>query len=353
MLSIAIGKTNILLVEGERTSFGIQIRKCAKSDFSEDVLDDGFVKKRLELSTFIQKMIRQGGFTENQVTYIIDSGSILFRRLELPNAEADIPRMARNEIRQVVSSPDEYVYDCSIHSQNVGEKVCPVWAYAVPKEMLEGYLQLAQDMHQRLRAVDLLTNSLEKLLLLASVNAEGPEQARVFVQIEADGLSVHLFADGERAFSRFVPVTVQEMMILLESHAGNVGGDSFKNQINKVLADPHIDSIVDRAFKNYTNRLVEELQKINLFQRRRNADNPVTAFFLFGDLARLYGLADILTDALGLPTEVIYSISNVQIPKDCDVSEYLCGFGSFIQTERNDWRKILTRPLERVTVKRK
>lgn len=239
--------------------------------------------------------------------------------------------MARNEMLQIVGNAEDYVYDCSSIAEGVQSDICVVWAYAVPQDMVEGYLQALSGAGFKPMALDVHANSIEKLFLHASVNGGIPGRALLFVELEEVGLDIHLFAGGERAFSRFSPVSASELGILLKNAGLYTQENAPLGGVN--LADKAIDndSILCDATQRYFASLAEELRKIIQFQQRRNASDPVSGIYIYGGLAHVNGMDVGLGEALGLPVEVVKTVSNVNAPAGFAPANYINALGALIR----------------------
>ncbi len=264
----------------------------------------------------------------------ISSSSILSRRLELPPAKPrELTLMVRNEMQQVVGDTTEFVYEYSLAGDDVKAKspINSVWAYAIPKETVDEYYSIFRNVRFKPVALDTHANSVEKLFLGADINgtAFGGKSA-LFVDIEHDTAEIHLFSEGQRAFSRLAPISSEEFRLVVEN-AGLGNTESHSLSGLDITADEiRLDSILNSAAHQYINQLVEELQKMNQFQLRRNSANPVAYIYLYGSLSEIRGLEDALSTAMGLPVQTVRSVSRVKAG-DINTAVYTNAIGALIR----------------------
>lgn len=313
LYSIDVGSGSLFSAEGSYSSGMVTVSKTMETKLSAETVEDGNIKNRASFCMSLSKLLPSGSKACPTV-FTINSNAILSRHLELPSSKpSELYRMMRNEMLQTTGDANEFVYEYSAGSGAASQaNLTGLWAYAMPKDMVDEYYTLGKSVHIKPVALDIHPNSVEKLFLGALVNARPIARDSVlFADVGEDLAEIHLFSDGQRAFSRISPLSVSDFKIVL-GNAGYGGTGDIFDTLDVTSEQFRSDGILNNVFRQYIGRLADELQKMVQFQLRRDSANPVTAVYIYGAMACVTGLADALGAALGIHVENVESISKVR-----------------------------------------
>jgi type IV pilus assembly protein PilM len=332
ILSIDVGSDSFFAVEGSYAGGTVDVVKTAEMKFPIGTVEDGTIKKHAAFIMALNKMIVSKRFKTNSAVFTFNSNAILSRRLDLPASKPkDMLKMVKNEMLQVVNEANDYVFEYSIVNDNVmNASVKSVWAYAIPREIVDEYYSIFRNIKLKPVALDTHPNSVEKLFLNSVVNGRpiGGESV-LFVNIEDEYMEIHLFSDGQLNFSRITPISSSELATLL-GKSGQVGAGSVFDTLD-ITADQFAnDNILSDASRQYINGLADELQKMIQFQLRRDAVKPVTTVYIYGGMACIRGLAAGIGAALGIPTENVETVSKLR-SQDFILAKYINAIGALIR----------------------
>ncbi|ADU26370.1 pilus assembly protein PilM [Ethanoligenens harbinense] len=334
LFSVDVSSQFLYAVEGNANGGTVTVVNSGKMRLPEGTVEDGIVRNHAAFVMALSKLHALKNFRSTNMVMTISSSSILSRRLELPPAKPrELTLMVRNELQQVVSDTTDFVYEYSLTGDDAKAKssINNVWAYAIPKETVDEYYSIFRSVRFKPVALDTHANSVEKLFLGENINgtAVGGKSA-LFVGIEHDTAEIHLFSEGQRAFSRLAPVSSEEFRLVVEN-AGLGNTESHSLSGLDITADEiRLDSILSGAARQYVGQLAEELQKMNQFQLRRNSANPVACVYLYGSLSEIKGLEDALGTTTGLPVQTVRSVSKVKAG-DINIAEYANAIGALIR----------------------
>lgn len=331
VLSIDISSSNIYAVEGIYNAGVVNVAKAANILLPGPVVEDGEIKNHAALAMSINKMIAARNISTNKVVFTINSNSILSRRLEMPPSKPkDLGKMIKNEMLQTVNDVGEFVYEYSINNEGLNPNgLIPLWAYAIPRDMVDGYNVLIKNLKMKPLALDVHTNSIEKLFIGSSINGnEYGSKSIILINLEPDSLEIHLFSDKQRAFSRLASVGISNLSMLLGDAKNSDTTISYEEvDINSPKIRENL--VVNEIIHTYTNQIADEAQKMIQFQLRRNSANPVCSVYIYGSVSNIVGLDYVLSTLLGIHTEKIVNLSKVK--SSAPIEKYINAIGAFIR----------------------
>jgi type IV pilus assembly protein PilM len=334
-LSIDVANDNLYAVEGSSSAGTVSIFKAGQSKLALNTVEDGVIKNHASFIMTLNRVISAKSLTARLTIFTFNSSSVMSRHLDLPLSKPkEIDKMVKNEMLQIVTDPGEFVYEYSVVNSAAAIKsnIVSVWAYALPKEIIDEYHSYSRATKLKPMALEVHSNSIEKLLLNASVNGKPfSSQSMLFAQIEEDGLEIHLFSDGQRAFSRTSPVSATELKILLGNSGISTGKGSFFDSVDLTSEKVKNDSILSEVANQYINYIADELYKMIQFQQRRDAKNPVSAVYIYGGMAVVKGLAQEISEVLDINTETIEALSTVKNPNNIRLTKYINAIGALIR----------------------
>lgn len=331
LLSIDVNDKSLLAVEGSYSGGIVSISKASEMKLPPNTISDGEITNHASFIMSLEKLLASTSFSANSILFTLNSSHILSRKLDLPASNSrDMAKMVKNELLQMVNEASEYIYEYSLVKDSpVNANVKSVWAYAVPKDLVDEYYAIRSAVKLKLAALDVHPNSVEKLLINAAVNGNPiGEKSTLFVDLSDETMEIHLFSDGQRAFSRMMPLSSSEFKMLL-GNAGAAIGEHLE-QLD-ITSEPFTsDSILIDALHQYVNQIGAEIQKMMQFQLRRNAANPVTNVYIYGSMACIRGFAANIGSALGIPVESVESVSKIKAPA-IPIAKYLNAIGALIR----------------------
>lgn len=128
-------------------------------------------------------------------TVLIDSSSILVKKLELPSMnEKQVHEVLKFELG-VQDLKDEYIYDANTIS---GKNNASVLGCAVPKSLVESYVNLFDEMGVKISRIDIATNTITKF-----INSQKNlfDSSFILNIISGDNLISFLFENGQYKLS--------------------------------------------------------------------------------------------------------------------------------------------------------
>lgn len=331
LLSIDVNDKGFLAVEGTYSGGIVSISKTGEIKLPLDTITDGKITNHASFIMSMEKFLASASFSANSILFTFNSSHILSRKLDLPASNPrDMSKMVKNELLQMVNETSEYIYEYSLVKDSpASTNVKSVWAYAVPKDLVDEYYAIHRAVRLKLAALDVHPNSVEKLFINSTVNGNQiGEKSTLFIDLEDETMEIHLFSDGQRAFSRMLPFSSSEFKMLLRN-ADAEKGEAFE-QLDITSGSFTGDSILVDALHQYVNRISAEIQKMMQFQLRRNSVNPVANVYIYGSIACVKGLAESIGSVLEIPAESVESVSKIKSPA-IPIAKYINAIGALIR----------------------
>lgn len=334
LISIDVNSDNLYIAEGAYSSGVVKIEKAGQAKLPPATVEDGIIKNHAAFAMTVEKLLAAKGIKPGPAVMAFNSGAMLSRRLELPDSKPrELAQMIKNEMVQMVNSTSDFVYEYSVinDTDSAKTKKINLWAYAIPKDIVDEYASIFKNQKLKPVALDAHPNSVEKLFINSAINGKNVDgSSTLFIQIEEDCVEIHLFSNNQRAFSRLSPISAAELKSIFGNYGIYSGASDFWDHFDIGSDQIRNDQILNDAVHQYINHLAEELQKMVQFQLRRDASNPVTGVYIYGSLAAAKGLDLGLSSALGINTEAIATISKVNAG-NMKIVKYINAIGSLIR----------------------
>lgn len=312
----------------------VKVAKLASLGLPESAVRDGIVKDPGAVAAGLRRLLDAQQIRSGPAVCTIAGGALLARRLELPASKPrELALMVRSEMLRMAGTGGDYVYEYA----SVREKAAPgvgtvsVWAYALPRQAVDEYRALLKGQRLKPLALDAHQNSIEKLLAGREINGRAVgRRSALFAGVEETGLEVHLFSDGQRAFSRSAPVSAAGLPKIAAGAGPFPDSADFWKGLDFTPGRAAGGPLFAEALRGYLGGIAEELRRMIRFQLRRDAANPVSAIFLYGAVPQAKGLDAALSSALGVPAETIRSMAGVEAGGR-DILQYLNAIGALIR----------------------
>lgn len=295
--------------------------------FDPKALKDGVVVDPESIAKVAHELFSKnlvGDITTRRVALAVPAARTFARTITLPKLDTkDLDEAIRLETEQYVPAPlNELYLDYNI--VNVGEKDQEILAVAVPKKIVDSYLQLTALL------------GLEVVAIETTINSAG----RLFVQAERSDVPTVLIDFGSLSSD----ITIFDKGIVV---TGTVlgGGDNFTNTIAEKLGvtkeEAHVIKTkyglgVSKKQKEIASGLDTTLQQmlkeirrmIRYYEERSATQGKIGQVVTMGGGANMPGLSDHMTNLLRLPVRMCdpwqhMDFSGIEPPHNVERSMYV------------------------------
>lgn len=332
LLAIDVGNSGIYACEGSCRAGIVELNKTAETQLPPLTVSDGMIRNQVSMAMALNKMLGLNDFRSKYSAVTFNSSRVLSRKLELPMSRPkELRKMVYHEMMQVVSESGEVAVEYSmVREQPVVNGRVGMWAYAMPKDIIDDYYSLYKSIRLKPIALDIHQNSIEKLFTDAEINGAAiGGHSVLFGDIGSSSMEIHLFSEGNRVFSRISPFSSPELEGLLNEMGYKRGSllQTIDVSPSNLKENPRLADAAGRYF----GRIADEFQKMIQFQLRRDSLNPVTEVYLYGEMSLIKSAADFLSSLLNINVRLIESVSKLKCPKNINITKFLNAAGALIR----------------------
>ncbi|SHJ30603.1 type IV pilus assembly protein PilM [Clostridium amylolyticum] len=335
-IKFAVGKEN-----GER----LVVDKLFKLEAPRNTVSDGEISDKIRLTTMIQNALLNAGIKAKDVNITGNSTLIINREIVVPKAEeSELGTLIQYEIQQYLPiNMNDYIvqYDVleELQSENVDKLKVLVVTY--PKRMAKQYYDLALNSKLKPNALDVNYNAIKKLMnknILFNGEKNKKEDTIAVVDMGADTTDVTIYKNNVPDFTRIVKfggnaldqeISKSYNIDLKEAEQRKITKANLEN-----IYPMEEDILLNDLVKQFSQDLLEELQRIFQFYRNKNVGNNINKVYIYGGTSRISGLAKYMENALTVPIKKISYLENITYSKTCNTEEidlYLNTLGTIIR----------------------
>jgi type IV pilus assembly protein PilM len=310
IVGLDIGSSAIKLVEAEKKRGGWVVRSFTSVTLPEDTIVDGEIVNHAAVVEAIKAVLKESGTASKLVSTSVAGSSVIIKHINIPQAQ---PKELED---QVYWEAEQYIpfdmkdisLDFEVVQEDAGEGKMDILLVAAKKDFIEKRLAAVRECGLNPEVLDV------DVLALANVFWENyemtPDNAVVLVDIGASLTKINIVSNNTTIFTRDVAV----------------GGKNLTQEIQNRLGISFQEAEVLKIDACSTGQIPEEVlplvnaicENVSL-EIRRSLDFyaaspvqlPVTAVFLCGGASRIPGLANMLTEMLGLPIEYLNPFNKV------------------------------------------
>jgi type IV pilus assembly protein PilM len=348
LICLDLGSQNLHMVHGTYNKGNIVLYNAVNFPLSEGVFRDGKIEDFERLKESIRTLISDNKIKEKNAVLTIQSTSIITRDIMLPAIERQqLDNMVSYEIEQYLPIiATEYVIEYSVAGETVenGVNKYKVQVAAMPKNMVDNFLNLIKELGLKPIALDIHPNTVAKLISQNTAINGRPldkEKTLAFIDLGYYSINIHIISDGKLAFSRIINLGARDLDNEISITCNLSLEQAEKKKIQDAELDPNtFNDLIPDTFHDLVRAQVDiwlsEIQKIFQYYISRTTGNRIEEIYLYGGSSSLHGLNKYLQQALNLPTSNIDDLNNIKITKNItkfNPRNYINALGGLIRYE--------------------
>ena len=348
LLCLDVGSQSVHLVHGRYQKGNIEVRNAVNRPIPEGVFHDGRIEDFESLKLNIRGLLSENKIKEKETVLTTQSTSIITRDLVLPTAERkQLDSMVKYEIEQYLPIvATEYIIEYSVSGmiKEDGTDKLKIQVAAMPKNMVENFINLIKESGLKPIALDLHFNTVAKLFSQRiSVNRAGfsPEKTQAFIDLGHHSIAIHILSNGKLAFSRIINLGSREIDNEVSIACNMTLEQAEKEKIKEADLDPEnfselLTNQVNDIIRSQVDVWLSEIQKIFQYYISRTTGNHIDGIYLMGGGSGLKGLHRYVEQSLNLPTKRIDELDIVKLGKDVRAFNpriYINAMGGLIRYE--------------------
>jgi type IV pilus assembly protein PilM len=348
LICLDLGSQNLHMVHGRYNKGSIVLNNASHLPIQDGVFRDGKIEDYQRLKDYIQSLISKNKVKEKNTVLTVQSTSIITRDITLPSVGREqLDNMVKYEIEHYLPIvATEYVIEYSVVSENKTEDAdqYKIQVAAMPKNMVENYLNLVKDLGLKPIALDIHSNSASKLFALATaINGTtlDKEKTLAFIDLGYSSINVHILSKGKLDFNRIINLGSRE----LDSEISIACNMTLEQAEMKKIQDAELnpstfnDLTIDsfhELVRSQVDIWLSEIQKIFQYYISRTTGNRIEAIFLYGGSSKLRGLSNYFQHVLNLPTMNVDEVNIIKPTKNVknfNPRYYINALGGLIRYE--------------------
>ena len=336
LLSIYIGNEVIRIVDVTRKSASsIIVNSVDEVSTPAGCVDDGYITDIVEVASSIRGKII-GKSTKAKAVFTISSKKIASKEVVIPfvSGEKKITNILNANSGEYfpMSTTGEFLFAHNVMENFMDEegKKLRINAVAAPKDLVEGYYELANELKLGVYDIDYVGNSVQQLLKLQMSTNEN--DTNLVLQIEKDTTFVNVMAGRDIILQRSVPYgknavinSMMEIKKLTEKEAIELLKD--RSKIER--------SVTEEEYSEAVRYLISSIGRIVEYHRSRNPERIIDGIKVFGEGASIAGIDEVLKQELGADVTRFTSLQGVKVSQKSYLSSdqalrFLACFGAVL-----------------------
>ncbi|MCB2298711.1 type IV pilus assembly protein PilM [Clostridium tagluense] len=354
VLSLDIGSKNTKIVLGSQSKKNIIVEKAITIITPLGCYNDGNILDITKFKSEISDILQAENIKCKSIIITSKGTSVITRDIEIPVAKKEemyaIIKFQMEKYLPIMF--DDYIMQYKIlqEFEDEGVKKAKVTVVVYPKTMAEGYYNLVKELKGNAVALDISSNSINKLFSEdTKVNDENYslEDTVAVIDLGYDFINVNIIADGNVQFTRIInyggshiDIDIAKTLAISEEEAEQqkLEGCNLERQSLSDMQSSTINDIVKLQVRNWT----EEIERMLNYYKNKEQGNKIDKIYIYGGSSNIKGIETFIGDALNLPVSKIQSLSNVNCSKinntkldpfkvDMELSQYLNAIGAIIR----------------------
>ena len=352
LLGIDVGTKSVKFVSGKVRNGRIELDCLTYANDNNNSTINGKITNIPAMKTLFGSGLANNRISTKMALCSVETQGLIKRELLIPRVEdKDILNMVTYEIAQYlpidVSSYVIQFKQMGLVTQDGAAKL-KVMVAAMPRGIVESYIQVLQLAGLEPQVMDCHSNSLEKLYRLCQESGENSTfSEKNFVMIDMGHTSFNLtfFENGKYLFNRLlniggesidlmisnlmnVDIHEAEQVKILNSREHTIF-DMAKNALAYSAKEKKTlgDKILNDTF-SIINGWLNEIEGVLRYYTNRSRENTLQAVYLFGGGANIQGIDVFFEKRLGIKTQVINRLDIVDTGLNGhNISQYLNAIG--------------------------
>jgi type IV pilus assembly protein PilM len=347
ILAIDIGSKNIKMVVGRKQGSGVLVDKGFLLPTPLYSFNDGTIQDIDSVKGVILNKLSSESIKVKNAVCTVNSTSAITREVELPYTknEEEIDKMVRFELEQYLPVMlSDYVIDYKKVEDFTEENIKKTrfMVIALPKIIVEGYLELLKGIKLTPLALDISSNSVSKLFVKGvNINGENYSSNKTVAVIDMgyNYLNINIISNGTSQFSRIINLGGKDIDINIANHFNISLEDAEKKKtedcnIDISIEDSNAKKMLSEIVMNSVDSWLQEIERLFKYYITRTTGNRIDEIYIYGGTSKLKGICNYIEERLSIPVSNIDSIGTVKTTKNVnslDLSIYLNAVGSIIR----------------------
>lgn len=343
-----LGSKNIHLVCGYYKNGSLEVKQSLSQSTPEGVIKDGKIEDINTLKGTIKNMLTANKVKGKNTVLTIQSTSIITRDLILPTVKmSELENMVKFEIEQylpIVTS--EYVIEYTFMEEVVEDNIkkSKIQVAAMPKNMVENYLNLLKEVGLKPTALDVHSNTVVKIFsnpMTINRDSYTLDKTLAFIDLGYMSINIHIISKGKLVFSRIITLGAKELDTEISTSCNLTLRQAEEKKIKEAnLELRDYEQSPSESFNDLIRTKLDvwmsEIQKVFQYYISRGTGNRIESIYIYGGSSKIKGLSRYIEHSLNIKTSKIENLSIIKESNnliDFNQSDYINALGGLIRYE--------------------
>lgn len=174
---------------------------------------EGTIQDEVKLSELILKYFLENDINEDEISFVIFGSDVITRNIQLPymNSES-LKETVKFEVKELVQNDEDYYIDYEIVGKEKGKRnpKLEVLVAACIKSKVDGYVELVKSLNKKLKIIDILTNTINKVVIDSELEYKNKTLALFYLGYSFSNISI--INDGIMRLERNIPFGFQNII---------------------------------------------------------------------------------------------------------------------------------------------
>lgn len=278
VLTIKIGKNTTQICEVNYRKKKPKVYRTLTVTTPEGLFLDGYITNAEDLGSYLSRKLKNAGLKTDHVVFSVSSNKIMSRDVEIPNVKNEMvmPLIQAQANEYLPIDTTDYIISHTILKKEKKAQSMNVMIFASPKELIQGYYELANNMTVKVESIDVEGNGSYQLL-----KTEVKGNSTLVLQIGDTSTLATVIDEGVLLLQRNINMGLSYDFKMTEN---DLQSDSWKKQNNKDEVDiestPPVSrgegdrksdvSVIGQTLSEHQYIVEYKDQKLNLYSDNQN-----------------------------------------------------------------------------------
>jgi type IV pilus assembly protein PilM len=326
IIGMDIGSSSIKIVELKQTGKDLEVSRVGVEPLAPEIVVDGAIVDTGQVSNSIAKLFNENKIKTKNVATAVSGHSVIVKKLSLQQMpdeelEAAIPMEAAQHIPFDIA---EVNLDYQILETPPDSPVMDVLLVAVKKDKILNYTNVITLAGRTPVIVDIDAFALQNVY---EYNYEpGPDVTVALLNLGASVMNINIVRGRTPLFTRDVSVGGNQYTDSLQKEL-DLGFDEAETLKTGVTLPGISDEARMPVIKSVSEIIVLEIQRTFDFFRATAGGEQIQKLYLAGGSARVYGLADLMKQEMGIPVEQLNPFRRIRASESGLIGETVSSQG--------------------------
>ncbi len=336
LLSIYIGKDVTRICEVvKKSATSIVVNNATEVSTPPGALDDGYLTDIPTIAEAIRGCVFGRGFSASKVVFTISSKKIANKEVVIPYVRGDkkiaqILEANSSEYFPMTTAGD-FLFAHSVMEtyQDEDGKKLRLTAVAAPRDLVECYYELADELRLTVENIDYVGNSVLQLLSLQMKEGD----TELVLQIEKDMTFVNVMSGKDIILQRSVPYGKNAVINSMMEIKKLTEKDAKTLLSNRDMLDRQV---TEAEYAEAVRYLISSIGRIVEYHRSRNPERIIDGIKVFGEGSAIAGIDEVLKQELGANVTHFSTLQGVKVSGKAYLTSesalrYLANFGAILK----------------------